>query len=144
MVPTLKDASGLHTLSRPISPFAGPKEEAIFKRVIFFFFFFFFFLRCHISLGLLPFSFCTPFIPSCLTTHEVHERCSQQSHLLGVRSGLGIKKWISTLLSLARTYQKGCTPHLLGPRPPLSVTSLGQESGLASPTLLMGTPVPCD
>ena len=43
MVPTLKDASGLHTLSRPISPFAGPKEEAIFKSVIFFFFFFFFF-----------------------------------------------------------------------------------------------------
>lgn len=65
---------------------------------------FYFFLRCYISLGLLLFSFCPPFIPSGLTTDKVHERCSQKSHSLRVRSGLGIKKWMSTLLSLARTY----------------------------------------
>ena len=93
-------------------------------------FFLFFFLRCYISLGLLPFSFCPIFIPSGLTTHKVHECCSQKSHSLRVRSGLGIKKRMSTLLSLARTYEMGCTPHLLGPRP-----SCGhpQGQGLPSP-----------
>ena len=94
--------------------------------------FLFFFLRCYISLGLLPFSFCPPFIPSGLTTHKVHERCSQKSHSLRVRSGLGIKNRMSTLLSLARTYEMGCTPHLLGPRPSCR-TSIHRDR--ASPSL---------
>lgn len=43
VVPTLKDASGLCPLSRPISLFAGPEEEVHFKSVVFYFFFFFLF-----------------------------------------------------------------------------------------------------
>lgn len=47
------------------------------------------------STRFLFFSF-SPFIsyyPQC------HRHCSQKSHRLGVRSGLGIKKWVSTFLS---------------------------------------------
>lgn len=53
------------------------------------------------------FSFLLPsFLPSFPTIHRIHKHCSsQKSHSLGVRSGLGIKKWGCLLFSLlARIY----------------------------------------
>lgn len=65
-------------------------------------------LKRHISFY--TFSFISPFPPSFPTTHSVHRHCSSQnSHSLGVRYGLGIKKWMSTLLSPSL----GCIRHAM-------------------------------
>lgn len=66
-------------------------------------------LRRHISFYAL--SFVSPsFLPPFPTTHSVHRRCSSQNrHNLGMSYGLGIKKWVSTLLS----HSLGSTRHTM-------------------------------
>ena len=88
--------------------------------------------RCHASLGLLPFSFFPPFLPSFLITHRVYEHCSQKSHSLRGEIWSGDQEMgVYTSLSLARTSRRIVLCTCLSHGHPAELPSTG--AGLPKP-----------